>query len=90
MSREKKQQVQKPTGKQIKKALIDLDMRQYDLAQELGVSTIYVRYIVAERRKAPVLREQIAQYLATELKRMGYPRPTWAPVENNQQEGVQS
>ena len=52
MSRTKCEAQAIPTGKQIKKALIDLDLRPFDLAQDLGVSVLYIRMITNEKRAA--------------------------------------
>lgn len=67
-----------PSGKAIRKALIDIDQTPIDLARAMGVSPYYIREIYAERRKATALRRQIAKYLAEELKRQGCYLPVWA------------
>lgn len=78
MSRTKCEPKPIPTGKQIKKALIDLDMRPFDLAQDLGVSTLYIRMITNEKRTASSVRKKIAQRLVQEYTKYGYPLPGWA------------
>lgn len=78
MSIKKNEQRPLPTGKQIRKALIDIDQTPMDLAAAMGVSPYYIREIYAERRKATALRRQIAKYLAAELKRQGCYLPVWA------------
>lgn len=65
----------KPTGKQIRKALIDLDLTVMDLAREMGVSPIYIRMIYQERRQAKKLRLRIAHYLFDQYIRLGYAVP---------------
>lgn len=77
----------KPTGKQIKKALIDLDLNQVDVARAVGVSDMYIRMITAERRKAIKTRQRIAQFIAMEHLKRGLKVPGWI-VENNQQKGA--
>lgn len=74
MSRQISNDAPRPTGKQIRKALIDLDMRVLDLARAMDVSPIYIRMIYQERRKARQLRRRIARYLAAEYKRQGWSR----------------
>jgi hypothetical protein len=78
MSRTKSETKPTPTGKQIKKALIDLDMRPFDLAKDLGVSTLYIRMITNEKRTAVETRKKIACILTQEYRRYGYPLPGWA------------
>ena len=78
MSREKNATPILPTGKQIRKALIDIDQSPLDLAKEMGVSAYYIREIYAERRKAKALRRKIATYLASELKARNCYLPMWA------------
>ncbi len=68
----------KPTGKQIKKALIDLDMSYRELAEGVECSIYYIREIVAETRKAEEMRHRIAKYLAARYKKYNYKVPTWA------------
>jgi len=68
----------KPTGKQIKMALIDLDQRPLDVARDMDVSVIYVRMILNERRQAIKMRRQIAAWIANEYKRQGREAPAWA------------
>lgn len=77
----------KPTGKQIRKALIDLGMNQVDVARAVGVSDIYIRMITTERRKAIKMRQKIAHLLAGEYVMRGLELPFWV-VEYNQQKGV--
>lgn len=74
-----------PTGKQIKKALIDLDLRPYDLAQHMGVSTLYIRMITNEKRTAADMRKKIASRLVQEYQRCGYPLPSWARAPKNKE-----
>ena len=64
-----------PTGKQIRKALIDLDLTVMDLAREMGVSPIYIRMIYMEQRKARDLRKRIARFLYSQYKRQGQEAP---------------
>ena len=73
MSRKKDTQDPRPTGKQIRKALIDIDQTPMDLAKAMGVSAYYIREIYAERRAARDMRKKIAAYLATQYRRYGYP-----------------
>lgn len=68
----------KPSGKQIRKALIDLDISVMDLASAMGVSAYYIREIYAERRIARAMRLRIARHLAAEYKKFGYAAPKWA------------
>lgn len=65
----------KPSGKQIRKALIDLDLTVLDLARAMEVSPIYIRMIYQERRKATELRRRISRYLAQHYQRQGQPVP---------------
>jgi ribosome-binding protein aMBF1 (putative translation factor) len=58
-------------GKQIKKALIDLDLSYMDLARGVEVSVYYIREIVAGTRKAIQMRQKIAKYLAKQYRRQG-------------------
>lgn len=67
-----------PTGKQIRKALIDIDQTPIELAHAVGVTAYYIREIYAERRKAVATRKKIAAYLAEQLKKNKYPLPGWA------------
>jgi hypothetical protein len=60
-----------PTGKQIRKALIDLDLTVMDLAREMSVSPIYIRFIYQERRAARRLRKLIASFLHDQYQRQG-------------------
>ncbi|HPS40330.1 MAG TPA: hypothetical protein PL124_13005 [Candidatus Cloacimonadota bacterium] len=78
MSRTKNNERPIPSGKAIRKALIDIDQSPVDLARAMGVSPYYIREIYAERRKATGMRRRIAEYLAVELKRRGYYLPMWA------------
>lgn len=64
-------EILKPTGKEIKKALIDLDLSYMDLAKAIGVSVYYIREITAETRKAYDARKKIEKYLKSEMKRQG-------------------
>jgi len=75
MSRRKDDTPATPTGKQIRKALIDLDLTVMDLARAMGVSPLYIRRIYQERRKARVLRKQIARFLADNYRHQGQPVP---------------
>lgn len=70
-----------PSGKAIKKALIDLDLSPLELAQAMGVSVIYIRFLLNERRKGMVIRKRIAGYLATQLRKRGCYLPLWARKE---------
>lgn len=67
-----------PTGKQIKKALIDLDMSYRDLATAMGCSVYYIREIAADTRKAHEMRHKIAIYLGGIYKKYNYQVPRWA------------
>ena len=67
-----------PTGKQIKKALIDHDMSQKELATELGCSLYYVKEICADTRKAVEMRARIGAYLSEKYKQARVPLPRWA------------
>ena len=78
MSRQKCNAPISPTGKQIRKALIDIDQSAMDLARELGVSAYYIREIYAERRKGKAIRKKIADYLAKQLKARDCYLPLWA------------
>lgn len=62
-----------PTGKEIKKALIDLDLSYMDLAKAVGCSVYYIREITAETRKARDMRKKIAVHLGCEMKKQGIP-----------------
>ena len=84
MSRKKNTQAPKPTGKQIRKALIDIDQTPMDLAKAMGVSAYYIREIYAERRAAREMRKKIAAYLAAQYRRNGYPVPNWATIKEEQ------
>lgn len=75
MSRQIMNEPPTPTGKQIRKALIDLDLTVMDLARAMGVSPLYIRRIYQERRKARDLRKRIARYLAQHYQRQGQPVP---------------
>lgn len=86
MSRTKYEAQAIPTGKQIKKALIDLDLRPFDLAQDLGVSVLYIRMITNERRVAKDMRKKIARRLVAEYRRNGYPLPAWAKTSNKKEQ----
>ena len=85
MSRTKNEAQAIPTGKQIKKALIDLDLRPFDLAQDLGVSVLYIRMITNEKRAAKDMRKKIARRLVAEYRRNGYPLPAWAKTTKKEQ-----
>ena len=52
-----------PSGKEIKKLLIDKELTQKALAAAMGVSVLYVRDICADHRKAHEMRKRIGQYL---------------------------
>jgi len=58
-----KNSVHVPTGKQIKKALIDIDQSQHQVAKAIGVSTVYVRYILNGQRKGTQTKLKIANYI---------------------------
>lgn len=64
-------------GKNIKKALIDLDMSYLDLAREMGCSVYYIREIVAGTRKATEMRERIAKYFRKQYRKYGTYVPKW-------------
>ena len=53
----------KPTGKQIRKLLVEREMTQKALANALGISHYYVRDICNDHRRAVVMRQRIYQYL---------------------------
>lgn len=61
----------KPTGKQIKKALIDLDLSYRELAHGVGCSIYYIREIAAETRKAPKMRGKIASFINHQYEKQG-------------------
>jgi plasmid maintenance system antidote protein VapI len=84
MPRKKNTKDPRPTGKQIRKALIDIDQTPMDLAKAMGVSAYYIREIYAERRAARDMRKKIAAYLATQYRRYGYPVPNWAKIKKEQ------
>lgn len=86
MSRTKNEAQAIPTGKQIKKAMIDLDLRPFDLAQDLGVSVLYIRMITNEKRAAKDMRKKIAKRLAMEYRKNGYPLPAWAKTSNKKEQ----
>lgn len=86
MSSKKNEQKLRPTGKQIRKALIDIDQTPIDLAKAMGVSAFYIREIYAERRTAVVMRKKIAAYLAAEYRKNGYPLPAWAKTSNKKEQ----
>jgi len=52
-----------PSGKEIKKLLIDREMTQKALASVMGVSALYIRDICADHRKAYAIRKRIGEYL---------------------------
>jgi transcriptional regulator with XRE-family HTH domain len=54
------------TKKQIKKALIDADMSQKDLAREIGVTHIYVNMLLAGRRP---INDRISAKIKQALKK---------------------
>lgn len=67
-----------PTGKEIKKALIDLDLSYMDLARAMGCSIYYIREIAADTRMASDMRKRIAAHLASIYRKYNYKLPTWA------------
>lgn len=67
-----------PTGKQVKKALIDLDMSYRELAAAMGCSVYYIREITADTRKATEMRRKIARHLGGIYKKYNYQVPRWA------------
>lgn len=78
-----------PTGKQIKKSLIDVDMSYTELAKTAGVSVYYIREICAETRKAVKTRARIASILKNAyLKRGMVPPRALENKDNNQKERV--
>lgn len=81
MSREKNASPVIPSGKAIRKALIDIDQTPLDLAKAMGVSVLYVRYLINERRAGKLIRKRIAAYLAEELRKRGCYLPIWARKE---------
>lgn len=64
-------------GKQIKKALIDLDMSYMDLARAMKCSVYYIREIVAGTRKAEAMRGRIAKYFEKQYRKHGTYVPKW-------------
>lgn len=72
-------------GKQIKKALIDLDLSYMDLARGVEVSVYYIREIVAGTRKAREMRRKIARFLERQYRRQGQQVPR---AFNNHKEKV--
>jgi len=79
MSRE----ILKPTGKEIKKALIDLDLGYMELAMAMGCSVYYIREITAETRKAREMRHKIACYLGSEMRKKGITHK-WTQMKSSQ------
>jgi hypothetical protein len=75
----------RPTGKEIKKALIDLDLSYMQLSQAVGCSVYYIREIAADTRKAVAMRKTIANSLVAEYRRNGYPLPGWAKTIKKEQ-----
>jgi predicted transcriptional regulator len=71
MSREKLTE----QGKQIKKALIDLDMSYMELAKSCGIGVYYVREIIAGTRKAVDMRKKIAACLREGYRKNGWQVP---------------
>jgi ribosome-binding protein aMBF1 (putative translation factor) len=63
----------RPSGKEIKKALIDLDLSYMQLAKAVGCSVYYIREITAETRKAHDMRKKIARYLDKQMEKQGLP-----------------
>lgn len=88
MSSKKNEARPMPTGKQIRKALIDIDQTPMDLAKAMGVSAYYIREIYAERRTAVEMRKRIARYLADEFRRCGYRVPAWAKITNEKEQSA--
>lgn len=76
----------RPTGKEIKKALIDLDLSYMQLSQAVGCSVYYIREIAADTRKASAMRKTIAKRLAAEYRRIGHPLPGWAKAINKKEQ----
>jgi plasmid maintenance system antidote protein VapI len=65
----------KPSGKQIRKAMIDLNLTPLALAHTMGVSVIYIRYIMQDRRVAGEMRSKIAKYLRKMYKAYSWEVP---------------
>lgn len=66
------------SGKELKKALIDLDLSYMDVAKAMGCSVIYIREIAVDTRKAVTMRKRIAYWLAAQYKKNNYKAPGWA------------
>ncbi|MDD4310121.1 MAG: hypothetical protein PHO32_07045 [Candidatus Cloacimonetes bacterium] len=81
MSSSKFETKPKPSGKQIRKALIDLDMSVMELATAMQVSPYYIREIYAERRVARDMRKRIARHLKAEYQKRNYSLPRWASIK---------
>jgi hypothetical protein len=81
MSSEKIEGRAVPSGKAIRKALIDVDQTPLDLARAMGVSVIYIRYIMNEHRNGVAIRKRIAAYLGEQLRKRGCYLPMWARKE---------
>jgi len=81
MSSEKNSTLASPSGKAIKKALIDIDQTPMDLATAMGVSVLYIRYLMNERRKGAEIRRRIGAYLGEQLRKRGCYLPMWARKE---------
>lgn len=56
----------RPSGKEIRKLLIDREITMKTLAGEFGVSANYIHQICRDERKAVRLRQQIYQFLKGE------------------------
>jgi transcriptional regulator with XRE-family HTH domain len=81
MSSEKNERLGVPSGKAIRKALIDIDQTPLELARAMGVSVIYIRYLMNERRDGAAIRKRIAAYLGEQLRKRGCYLPMWARKE---------
>lgn len=81
MSSKKNEAQPMPTGKQIRKAMIQCDVSPLELAKAMGVSAYYIREIYAERRKAVIMRKRIAQYLGGIYKKYNWLAPKWISRE---------
>lgn len=54
--------------KQVRKALIDNEMKMTDLAEQLGITMSYLYDIITGKRKAEHQKERIRQLLSIEDK----------------------
>lgn len=60
----------KPSGKDLKKMMIDADLTAVELAEELNVTPDYIRQICREKRDARRLRIKIESHLKSKIGRV--------------------